>query len=131
MSVATLAAKPPSRRMLERMGMTPEEELELLIREQQKDDTHFIDRPANEVSLNAPWRIGGELREVGDLLQVDEDGVVSFSEALGHRSPLADTRMIPHGTLGGYTNHRCHCGPCRQANTEYRRKKRAEKGSGS
>jgi hypothetical protein len=39
--------------------------------------------------------------------------------------------MIPHGTLGGYTNHRCHCGPCRQANTEYRRKKRAEKGSGS
>ncbi len=126
MSVATLAAKPPSRRTLERMGMTPEQELELLIREQQKDDTYFIERQPGEISLNAPWHAGGELREVGDLLQVDEDGVVSFGgEQFGH-SALADPRLVPHGTLGGYTNHHCRCARCRKANAEYRRKKRAE-----
>lgn len=122
MSVATLAAKPLSRRMLERKGMTPEEELELLIREQQKDDTYFIDRPAGEVSLDAsaPWG------RIGDLLQVDEDGVPHLGGNRLCHSGLADPRLIPHGTLGGYTNHRCRCTPCRQANTEYRRLKRAE-----
>lgn len=122
MPVAALAAKPLSRRMLERMGMTPEEELELLIREQQKDDTYFIDRPAGEVSLDAPAPWG----RIGDLLHLGEDGVASLGgERLCH-SGLTDPRMVPHGTLGGYTNHRCRCTPCRQANTEYRRKKRAE-----
>jgi len=24
-----------------------------------------------------------------------------------------------HGTYNGYTNHNCHCGPCRRANAEY------------
>lgn len=123
MSVATLAAKPPSRRTLERMGMTPEQELELLIREQQKDDTHFIDRPAGEVSLDA--RAPDGTGTVADLIGISEDGVIFLAESLGTHG-LADPRLVPHGTLGGYTNHRCHCGPCRQANTEYRRKKRAE-----
>ena len=119
MPVATLAAKPPSRRMLERTGMTPEQELELLIREQQKDDTYFIDRPAGEVSLDAP--APDHSGSVSDLIGVDEDGYIFLGESLGN-SGLADPRVIPHGTLGGYTNHRCHCGPCRQANTEFRRK---------
>lgn len=123
MSVATLAAKPLSRRMLERKGMTPEEELELLIREQQKDDTYFIDRPAGEVSLDAPApdRAG----TVADLIGVDENGVIFLGESLGVHG-LVDPRLVPHGTLGGYTNHRCRCTPCRHANTEYRRRKRAE-----
>lgn len=123
MPVAVLAAKPLSRRMLERMGMTPEQELELLIREQQKDDNYFIDRPAGEVSLDAP--APDHSGTVSDLIGVDEDGRIFLGESLGN-SCLADPRVIPHGTLGGYTNHRCRCTPCRQANTEYRRKKRAE-----
>lgn len=123
MSVATFAAKPPSRRMLERMGMTPEQELELLIREQQKDDTYFIDRPAGEVSLDA--RAPGGSGTVADLIGVDEDGMVFLGESLGS-SCFADPRLVPHGTLGGYTNHRCRCTPCRRANTEYRRRRRAE-----
>ena len=123
MSVLTLAAKPPSRRMLERMGMTPEEELALLIREQQKDDTYFIDRPAGEVSLDAP--APDHSGTVSDLIGVDEDGRIVLGESIGI-SGLADPRLVPHGTLGGYTNHRCRCTPCRKANTEYRRKKRAE-----
>lgn len=123
MSVATLAAKPPSRRMLERMGMNPEQELELLIREQQKDDTYFVDRPAGEISLDAPAPDRGGT--VADLIGVTEDGVIFLGESLGI-SGLADPRRVPHGTLGGYTNHRCRCVPCRKANTAYRRRKRAE-----
>ena len=122
MSVATLAAKPPSRRMLERKGMTPEEELELLIREQQKDDTHFVDRPSGEISLDAPAPKGEGT--IGSLVGRDEDGqLISFVQP--HVS-LFDPTHIPHGTLGGYTNHRCRCTPCRKTNTAYRRRKRAE-----
>ena len=135
MPVATLAAKPPSRRMLERTGMTPEQELELLIREQQKDDTYFIDRHTGEISIDAPAPDG--YGTMADLLGVGEDGAVFIGDCrhaerggpsvrLGFQG-LADPQQIPHGTLGGYTNHRCRCKPCRQANTEYRRKKRAEK----
>lgn len=28
---------------------------------------------------------------------------------------------IPHGTLGGYTNHGCRCDDCRRANRENQR----------
>jgi hypothetical protein len=30
-----------------------------------------------------------------------------------------------HGTIGGYTNHRCRCDDCRVANREYMRSTRA------
>jgi hypothetical protein len=33
---------------------------------------------------------------------------------------------IPHGTIGGYTNHACRCDLCKQAQKDYRLRKRAE-----
>jgi hypothetical protein len=30
-----------------------------------------------------------------------------------------------HGTVTGYTTYECDCDPCRQANTEYARRRRA------
>lgn len=29
--------------------------------------------------------------------------------------------MLRHGTRNGYTNHRCRCNPCREANRDYMR----------
>jgi hypothetical protein len=34
---------------------------------------------------------------------------------------------VPHGTYGGYCNHKCRCEDCKRANREYRRAKRASK----
>ncbi len=30
--------------------------------------------------------------------------------------------MIPHGTIGGYTNHGCRCRLCKDANRDHRRR---------
>lgn len=118
---AVTTAKRLSRRSLERQGMTPEEELELLIAEQQADDTHIIRKPLNELSLDAP--APGGLGLVSDFIGVDEDGeIISF---LPREEGLIAGSKIPHGTRGGYTNYRCRCNPCRSANAEYVRARRA------
>ncbi len=31
------------------------------------------------------------------------------------------TTKVPHGTLGGYTNHKCRCAECRAAKAGYMR----------
>jgi len=36
---------------------------------------------------------------------------------------------MKHGTLSAYTNHRCRCRPCRDANRDHYRKKRAQNGT--
>lgn len=41
--------------------------------------------------------------------------------------PHRPTKAQPwHGTLGGYTNHRCRCEPCRRVWAEYHRHYRAK-----
>ena len=37
----------------------------------------------------------------------------------------ADLDGIPHGTAGGYNNHKCRCDACRAAGAEYQRDYRA------
>lgn len=32
-----------------------------------------------------------------------------------------------HGSIGGYSNHRCRCQPCRDANTDYQRRRREDR----
>lgn len=39
---------------------------------------------------------------------------------------VSETR---HGTVDGYTNHRCRCGPCRAARREYDRRRRVKRRS--
>lgn len=38
------------------------------------------------------------------------------------------TKPIPHGTLSGYTNHKCRCDDCRHAMATYNRELRRSKG---
>ena len=125
--MSTLAAAPLRRRTLERQGMTPEQELELLVREQQADDTYFIDRKEGEISLNAPTPDGRV--SMGDLIGVGEEG-----ETLVFFRPHSDTRFddqkTQHGTIYGYRRLRCRCVPCTVAQSkavrEYRARKKAE-----
>jgi hypothetical protein len=149
MSAATAIA-PPRRRTLERTGMTPEQELELLISEQRADDTHYVDVPGSQVSLDSPapsgegGTIGDEMigRDPWDLVDacIDlglEPAEVAFSGDLVDNMPLrrggvlTDPRKINHGTINGYTNHKCKCAHCRGAWAkylrEYRAARRAEK----
>jgi hypothetical protein len=97
--------------------VTPEEELELLIEEQRRDDTHIV-RPERgyAFSLDAPTPDGDGV--LGDCVGVDADGEIVCllprrrGDVMGH---------IPHGTTGGYTNHRCRCRRCRDAHAAYMR----------
>lgn len=129
--MAALAEAPLRRRALERKGMTPEEELDLLIREQTADDTHFVARNPRDISLDTTSP-NGDL-SLADLIGVNEDGeVVVFDvratngrrRPMGQRGSLCDLSQVPHGTLGGYNNHKCRCVKCRAAVCEYRRKQR-------
>lgn len=36
---------------------------------------------------------------------------------------------MKHGTVDGYTNHRCRCADCRRAQTDYNRQRRAARRS--
>lgn len=122
MSAVLTAARPRGRRSLERSGMTPEEELELLIAEQQADDVYTISPPHGQVSLDAAAPDGKGI--VADLIGVTEDGeIVSFFRPV---SLLADVTQTPHG-YGGYTKYGCRCLKCRKANADYRREYRARR----
>lgn len=93
--------------------MTPEQELELLIREQEADDTYFIDRPADHVSLDV----------VRDLIMVDpETGELIVDFPLPPTPPLANAHQ--HGTNYGYMHLKCRCRPCKDANSSYMREYR-------
>jgi hypothetical protein len=122
MSAATLAAAPLRRRTLERTGMTPEQELELLIVEQRKDDNYFIDRENGMYSLDAPW---GETTTLLDLVGVDDEGeiVVCFRpEVL-----LGNPQSLTHGLRSTYVKHECRCKKCSKANSTYISKYRARR----
>lgn len=121
MAVAT-AVRPRRRRSLERMAMTPEQELELLIAEQHADDTYYVDRHEGEISLDAPSPDGHST--LGDMIGVDEDGelIVFFS---AHSGTAFDTQRSQHGSLYGYRRLGCRCAPCKRANATYMREYRA------
>lgn len=145
--MAVPSARPLTRRRT--ADMTLEQELELLIAEQAAGDTHYVDTPGWQVSLdaNAPsgegGSIGGELvgRDPWDLVDAALDlgldpAEVAFSgdliDALPHRrgllvGGLIDATQIPHATAGGYQNHRCRCIPCTTAWATYSRERRAAK----
>jgi len=120
--VSALAVAPLRRRALERKGMTPEEELELLIQEQARDDeTWIIRHPENIASLDSP-RMGGEGTN-HDFIGVDEDGHI-FSFLENPISPWAHN-SLKHG-YGGYTKYGCRCRKCKDGNAAYRRARRAK-----
>lgn len=135
---AVQTAERPSRRMLERQGMTPEQELELLIIEQQADDTYRISRPMHEISFDAPAP-GSTEGTVTDVVGVeydfagladgdyDDPKIVSF---LPREETNISSSNVPHGTTGGYRNHKCRCVPCtsaqRKAVAEYRARRSAQ-----
>lgn len=120
--LAATVARPRRRRSLERATMTPEEELELLVAEQQADDTHFIRKQLGEISYDGPApRLDGN---VEDYVGVDEDGAfVSFLVGAGESLFSVN---VPHATFNAYNNLKCRCLKCRKFMTEYRRLRRAE-----
>lgn len=123
MSVAMTACR-QARRALERTAMTPEQELELLIAEQQADDTYYVDRPAGEISLDAPAPSGDGT--LGDLVGYDDSGeLVCFAPVPRASSPIGNAGQ--HGTIYAYMRLRCRCAPCTDANSSYMRMYRARK----
>jgi hypothetical protein len=126
MSAAVMAPRAPRRRTLERMGMTPEQELELLIREQEADDTFYVDRPSHIISIDAPSPTGeGTL---ADLIGYDpETGEQLVCFPLPATPPLANASQ--HGTEYAYNRLGCKCAPCREAAASGRRARRARKSS--
>ena len=135
-----------SRRTLERTGMTREQELELLMQEQAADDTPYLTTPGWQVSLDAPVddghgtasSVGAEmvgrdpwpLVEAAVDLRLDPAELAYAGDLVDYLPPrrgeaLSDPRKIPHGTAGGYTNHKCKCSRCRGAYAALRRQGRA------
>lgn len=121
---AVLAPPRRSRRTLEREGMTPEQELELLIAEQKADDTYFIDRPAGEISIDAPAPNGEGT--IGDMIGYDEEGeLVVFMPLPPTSSPIGNASQ--HGTIYAYARLKCKCRPCKNAKAAYERERRRKR----
>jgi hypothetical protein len=131
--MSTLMAPPaPRRRTLERTGMTPEQELELLIREQEVDDTFFVRKAAGEISLEGPAP-GGLSGTVSDFLGIaydfdnlDPDAQGEMVDFLPREEKSLFSVGVPHGTMSTYTHHKCRCVKCKASFATYRRQKRAE-----
>lgn len=107
--------------------MTPEQELELLINEQQKDDTYYVDRPSGEISLDAPTPDG--VATMGDLVGIDDEGEITVF----FRPPpgaLFENQGPQHGTIYAYRRLRCRCVKCKKAQStavaEYRARRKTE-----
>lgn len=128
---------------------THDAELAQLISEQAADDTHWVNTPRWQVSLDATapsgegGTIGEELlgRDPWSLvdacidLGLDPAEVAYSGELVSHLRPrrgegLADGQNIRHGTIYGYRRQECRCPKCRAAQAahvaEYRARKRAE-----
>jgi hypothetical protein len=137
---------------LERATLSPEHELELLIAEQEHDErrSSWADTPPWQWSLDAPstaadgmsGTVGADLvgRDPWELVDSAIDlgldpGEVAYSGDIVDSTPpsrgllrgrgLIDSRSIPHGTAGGYQNHKCRCIPCTNAWATYKRERRA------
>lgn len=144
MSIAAPAAKPPTRRMLEKQGMTREQELDLLIREQAADDTHrqdhetrggvSLDAPASGGTVGSeyvgydPWELVDDCIDLGlDPAEVAYSGPIVEEMPRRRGDVLTDPQSLPHGTKNGYVNHKCRCPHCTTAWNEYMAAYRARK----
>lgn len=123
--MSALAEAPLRRRALERAGMSPEQELELLIQEQTADDTYFVRKPAGERQLDGA---------VSELIGVEYDFDRFDSEAPGvviSYLPREEESLfsicVKHGIRSTYTNLLCRCVPCKGAEATYQRERRAAK----
>jgi len=149
--MAVMTAEPRlSRRTLERQGMTPEQELALLIQEQADDDTSYastergrewsLDAPApgsdggsvgDEMVGRDPWSLVDDAIDLGlDPTEVAYAGdIVDSIPSRGglFGGGLVDPNAIPHATAGAYQNHKCRCVPCTKAWATYKRERRAAK----
>ena len=139
--MAVTATRPRRLTALERTSMTPEQELERLIAEQEADDTHYVDSRGSQVSLDAPWAGGTVGSEVigRDPWELVDDAVdlgldpteLAFRGSLAdlrpHRSAFANTGETIHGTANAYTNQKCRCEVCSAAWAKYMREYRASR----
>lgn len=117
---AVQAEQPLRRRALERQGLTPEVELQLLIQEQQADDVYFVGKQPKVVSLDSPAPKGDGV--VSDFVGVIEGQIVSFLPR-GEESLFLIS--VNHASFDAYNNKGCRCRQCKTFMAEYRRQKRA------
>lgn len=123
--MSALAEAPLRRRALERAGMSPEQELELLIQEQTADDTFFVRKAAGERQLDGAVSELIGLEYDFDAFDPDAQGeMVSF---LPREEDSLFSICITHGVRSTYTNLLCRCVPCKGAEAMYQRERRAAK----
>jgi hypothetical protein len=145
--MAALATRPRRLTALERTLMTPEQELERLILEQEADDIYWVRPQDSGVSLDmsymsqvhdGPPRLVGEMvgRDPWDLvdaaidLGLDPTELAFAGDLVDCLQPrrgdvLTDPRNTDHGTINAYANAKCRCLKCRAANAQYMRDYRA------
>lgn len=123
---AVQVAKPLRRRALEKQGMTPKQELELLVQEQKADDTFRVDRPARVSSFEDPTPTGEGFGTFADLIGVVDGEIVSFLPRF-YSDSVFSVFIAPsrHATFDAYNNKGCRCRQCKAFMAEYRRQKRA------
>lgn len=90
-------------------------ELDLLIAEQEADDTHIV-RP--EFREQIPLTEG-----LSNCIGVDGGEIVTNLPRPARGSLLIGTATW-HGTNGGYQNHKCRCVPCKSAHADVQRRYR-------
>lgn len=109
-------------------------ELERLIEEQRRDDTHIVYPDGRlQIPLDAPFINGSDgsgFDGFSNLVGVDDEGeVISFIRE--RRGSVLNGDAIYHGTAGGYGNHGCRCPRCKKAwnekNTAYQKRRRRER----
>lgn len=94
-----------------------ETELDRLVAEQKADDTETI-KP--EFREQVPFTRG-----IANCIGVEFDGEIITLWPRPPKGTLLIGDAPWHGTRGGYTNHACRCMPCREANTDYQRRRRS------
>lgn len=99
--------------------MTPEEELELLIEQQRKDDTYRVWHESHvDFSLDDPLS-NGIKGTIGDFVGLDEDGFAKVFRSRWRGRVMGPGHPGQHGLQTTYTNHGCRCPLCRTAQAAY------------
>ena len=96
-------------------------EIEELIEEQQRDDTHRV-KP--EFRSQVPLTNG-----VANHIGIDQEGEIVTYWPRPPKGTLLVGHAAWHGTTGGYRNHGCRCNPCTEAQSkavrEYRKSRKS------
>lgn len=119
------AVAPLRRRALERQGLTPETEMQLLIQEQEADDVFFVRHEANrpETFMSFDGFVSGSRDLVSDFIAEVDGEVVSYLPRSMNESLFCVS--FRHSTFDAYNNKGCRCRQCKSFMAEYRRQKRA------